>query len=267
MRVWFRYPLLVAAAVVLLAQPAFAGKVLDRVVRTDTLRVGMSGDQPPLNVIARDGATIGLEADLARLIAFGMGVELQIVNMPFAELEPALKKGKIDMIMSGMSITPERARSMAFIGPYMMSGKSLVTRAGLLEEADETGDIDSPAVSIAVLGRSTSESFVREYAPSAKVVAVANYEEGVRKLLDGEVAAMVADMPACAFALLRHPDAGLIALDEPLQIEPIGIAVDARDAEFRNLLQNYVDVVRDSELGAGLSGKWFDDDEWLSLLP
>ena len=82
-----------------------------------------------------------------------------------------------------------------------------------------------------------------------------------------EVAAMVADMPSCAFAQLRHPDAGLIALDEPLQIEPIGIAVDARDAEFRNLLQNYVDVVRDSELGAGLSERWFDDDEWLSLLP
>jgi polar amino acid transport system substrate-binding protein len=196
-----------------------------------------------------------------------MGVDLQIVNLPFAELESALRKGRIDMIMSGMSITPERARTMTFVGPYMMSGKSLVTRAGLLEDADDTGDIDNPAVKIAVLGRSTSESFVREYAPKSQVVIVANYEEAVRKLIDGEVAAMVADMPACSFALLRHPDAGLIALEEPLRIEPIGIAVDARDAEFGNLLQNYVDTIEGSDLGASLAEKWFANDAWLSRLP
>lgn len=258
---------LFAASLLCFAQPGLAGKVLDRVVRTDTLRVGMSGDQPPMNVTARGGATIGLEPDLAKVIALGMDVKLEIVNLPFGELESALRKGTIDMIMSGMSITPERARSMAFVGPYLLSGKSLLTRAGALESADETGDIDNPAVRIAVLANSTSESFVKEYAPKAKIVAVATYDEAVKKVIAGEATAMVADMPACSFALLRNPDAGLIALTEPLKIEPIAIAVDASDAEFRNLVQNYLDAIEGSGLEEALNKKWFRESDWLRLLP
>jgi len=260
-------PALFAAALLVFAQPGLAGKVLDRVVRTDTLRIGMSGDQPPMNAIARSGATIGLEPDLAKVLAFGMGVKPEIVNIPFGELESALREGKIDMIMSGMSITPERARTMAFVGPYLLSGKSLVTRAGALENADETGDIDNAAVKIAVLANSTSESFVKEYAPKAKVVPVATYDEAVKKVISGEATAMVADMPACSFAVLRNPGAGLVALTEPLKIEPIAIAVDASDAEFRNLVQNYLDAIEGSGVAEELNKKWFEQSDWLGLLP
>jgi polar amino acid transport system substrate-binding protein len=249
------------------ALPAHAGKVLDRVVKSDTLRVGMSGDQPPMNVLARGGATIGLEPDLAKVIALGMGVRLEIVSLPFGELESALRRGRVDMVMSGMSITPERARRMAFVGPYLLSGKSLLTRAGALADADGTGDLDDPRVRIAVLANSTSESFVKEYAPNAAVVPVATYDEGVRRIIAGEAAAMVADMPACSFAVLRNPDAGLIALTEPLKIEPIAIAVDARDAEFRNLLQNYLDSIEGSGVERALKDKWFRSGDWLRLLP
>jgi polar amino acid transport system substrate-binding protein len=68
------------------------------------LVVGMSGDQPPLNVTARDGRIIGLEADISSRLASDMGVKLRVATMPFAELLRALSEGKIDLILSGMTM-------------------------------------------------------------------------------------------------------------------------------------------------------------------
>ena len=58
--------------------------------------MGISGDQPPLNATTNDGKIIGLEPDIATLMAYAMGVKLRIAGMPFADLLPALKSGKID---------------------------------------------------------------------------------------------------------------------------------------------------------------------------
>lgn len=256
-----------AAMLLSFASLGWAGSVLDRVTKTNVIKVGMSGDQAPMNAKARDGSTIGLEVDFATALALAMGLDLEIVNIPFGDLEEALRKGKVDMVMSGMAITPERAKKMAFVGPYMLSGKSLVTKIGSLAAADETADIDSAEIKIAVLANSTSQSFVEKYAPKAKVVKVANYDEGVKMLIGDEVSAMVADMPACVLAVLRNPDAGLVTTTTPLKLEPIGIAVDARDEEFRNLVQNYVVGLERTGIVDALRKKWFESAEWVRLLP
>ncbi|MDX1815067.1 MAG: transporter substrate-binding domain-containing protein, partial [Thermodesulfobacteriota bacterium] len=90
------------------AGAAKAGPVLDRILKKGELVVGTSGDQPPLNATTRDGKIIGLEADISSLMASAMGVKLTLSKMPFAQLLPALHEGKIDLILSGMTITPQR---------------------------------------------------------------------------------------------------------------------------------------------------------------
>ncbi|MBK9466645.1 MAG: hypothetical protein IPO20_01445 [Gammaproteobacteria bacterium] len=104
-------------------------------------------------------------------------------------------------------------------------------------------------------------------------MAVANYEEGVRKLLGGEVAAMVADMPACAFALLRHPDAGrgggggAAGEGGGGRRRAAGGAGGAANCGGRRGGGGGAGGGGGGGPRPGLSGKWFDDDEWLSLLP
>ena len=87
---------------------ACAGPIFDDILKKGELVVGMTGDQPPLNAVSKDGDLIGLDADMARSIARSMNLKISFAKMPFAELLPALKSGKIDMIMSGMTMTPER---------------------------------------------------------------------------------------------------------------------------------------------------------------
>ena len=87
----------VSASVVPADAAAQDSPALDRIIETSTLRVGMSGSQPPFNMKARDGAPMGLEVDLANALAAAMKVELQIVEMPFADLIPALENGEVDL--------------------------------------------------------------------------------------------------------------------------------------------------------------------------
>jgi len=254
-------------AFTLSAPQSWAGAVLDRIVEKKVIRVGMSGDQAPLNAKAINGQTIGFEVDFARLLARALDVELEVVNVPFGELQEALREGRVDAVMSGMSITPERARNLAFVGPYLVSGKSLVTRQSSLASAQDPAEISRKEIKIAVLANSTSQSFVEKHAPDATIVPVDHYDAAIEMLIKDEVSAMVADMPACLLAVLRNPNAGLLTTTRPLKLEPIGMAVDARDEELRNLLDNYVVALERSGVVNVLRKKWFESSEWIRLLP
>ncbi len=74
------------------------------------LRVDASGHQHPFNAASKDGALMGLEADLVRTPAEAMNWNLSWTSMPFPDLLPALKEGHVDMVLSGISTTPGRTR-------------------------------------------------------------------------------------------------------------------------------------------------------------
>ena len=79
-----------------------AGDTLQRVVDFKILKVGMSGNQPPMTMVNREGGLMGFDVDLAKALADAMKVKLEIVRMPFGELMSALEKDKVDMVLSGL---------------------------------------------------------------------------------------------------------------------------------------------------------------------
>jgi len=99
------------------------------ILQKNELIVGMTGKQPPLNSKDKDGQLIGLEPDLARRMADAMGVKIKFKLMDFFELFPALESGRLDLIISGLTMTPQRNLKMAFSGPYFLTGKSFLTKA------------------------------------------------------------------------------------------------------------------------------------------
>jgi ABC-type amino acid transport substrate-binding protein len=255
------------AFTLLLSSASNAQPVLNRVVKSGKLRIGMSADQPPLNVKSKGGQMIGLEVDLAKGLGYALGLEVELVQKPFGQLLPALKKGQVDMVMSGVDITAERTKDFLFVGPYLLSGKSLVTASKSLASAETVDDINTPDVSFVTLKNSTSAAFVKKNVPKAKLITVDNYEVAVAKVIDGSASAMIADLPACILAILKNPDAGLVTLEEPLSVEPMGIAVSAKDARFYNLIDNYIDAIEATGILSALRQKWFEDPAWLEELP
>ena len=151
------------------------GPVVSRIMEKGELVVGTAGSMPPLNMTTKDGEVIGLEIDLANILAGAMKVNLKIETMPFAELLPALESGKVDIILSGMTMTPDRNLKVAFSGPYYESGKACLTKKQNLASA-KTPVLNSPNVTIAALEGSTSQYFVEEVLPQAKLVPTKDYD-------------------------------------------------------------------------------------------
>jgi polar amino acid transport system substrate-binding protein len=260
---------LVAALITLGAAAGFAADspVLERVVKNGELRVGLSGSQPPLNATSRAGELMGLEVDLAKLLGNALGVKTEFVKKPFPELLSTLKAGEVDIVLSGMAITAERSIDAAFVGPYMISGKSILTNSKTLAAAQEAGEINRSNLKLAALANSTSEEFVKLALPEAQFVPTQDYDSAVQMVLDDEVDALVADMTICILTMLRFPDKGLATLTEPLSIEPVGIALSAGDPQFRNLLENYIRAFEGLGVMDELRKKWLEDDSWIAALP
>jgi ABC-type amino acid transport substrate-binding protein len=240
--------------------------VLTRIADSGTLRVGMSAEQPPFNVRNREGKIIGLDVDLARLLATALRVELKIVDMPFKDLLPALDKGDVDLVMSGMTATLRRNMRAAFVGPYHITGKSILARSETIA-ALQSEEMDKSELKIAALKGSTSEDFVNQVAPKAKLLATKNYNDAIDLLLSNKADLFVADGSIIMLSMLRWPDAGLVAASKPLTIEPIGIAVPPGDPLLLNLIENYLGAIKAAGALEKLNEKWFKSGAWLAQLP
>ena len=240
--------------------------VLSRIAKSGTIRVGMSGGQPPFNVTNRDGKIIGMDVDLAGLLAGALNVELEIVDMPFGQLLPALESGKVDLVISGMTATLQRNMRAAFVGPYHITGKSILARSETIAAMGKN-ELNRADLRVAALAGSTSEEFVKAVAPDAKLVTTETYDEAIDLLLANKVELFVADASIIMLSMLRWPDAGLTAAGKPLTIEPIGIAVPPGDPLLLNLIENYMAAMEASGALEALHKKWFQSGGWLVQLP
>jgi polar amino acid transport system substrate-binding protein len=186
--------------------------------------------------------------------------------MPFNDLLPALEAGQVDLILSGMTMTPLRNTKVAFAGPYFGSGKSVLIKQEKVASLQNTEMMNDPAVTVAALKGSTSQAFVERFAPKAKLVPTDSYDQAVAMVLDGRVLAMVADYPICNVSVYRYRDKGLTTLKSPLNYEPIGIALSPGDPLLLNWAQNFVTVLINSGELSALQRKWFEDASWVPQL-
>ena len=248
------------------ADPARVAPVLDRIAAKKELVVGTAANMPPLNMTMKDGQIAGMEIDLARLIAAALEVKLTLKQMPFNDLLPALQAGKVDMILSGMTITPARNLKVAFVGPYLITGKSILTRKAILESMSEPSKINNPDKVLVALKGSTSQVFAEKVFPKAKLLLTDDYDQAVSMVREDKAQAMVADLSICQLSVYRYPEAELVTLQNALTYEPLGIAIPANDFLLINWLQNFLHTMeKDGALGT-IVDKWFKDGSWVKQL-
>jgi len=242
---------------------ASSSPIIDRILSRGEVTVGMSGDMAPMNLLTKEEKIIGLDADLANLIAEAMGVKLTIQKIAFADLLPALEAGSIDMIISNMTMTPDRNLKVAFVGPYFTSGKALLTKRSSIAQAKGLPDINSPQFTFVALKESTSEAVIRKGAPQAKLLTAGTQNEAIQAVIDGKADAMIADYPICVVAMYRNPAAGLVSVVTPITYEPIGIAVPKGDPQLLNWLENLLHALERAGYMKELKEKWFANPTWL----
>ena len=268
---WF--PVLLLAALVLggcqLAGGPAAGNGasdarLPGILSSGVLRVAVSPDRPPLTLKNASGATVGFDVDIVRALATAMGLELQLEEVPFAELIPSVLDGRADLAISGLTMTPERNARVAFAGPYFVSGMSVLARSRAITDVESPAALNLAERRYAAVSSSTSAKFISDVLPRAQLVTVDDYDAGIQMVIDGKVDALFADHLVCSVAVWRHPDAGLSALATPFTVEPFGIAVPPDAPLLLNLVQNYLATLDHAGLLAQYKAKWLADGRWLA---
>src|SRR3954463_2381326 len=133
----------------------------------DKLRVGMELAYPPFEMTDEKGEPKGVSVDLARELGKFLGKEVQIQNTAFDGLIPALKTGKIDLIISSMTATPERAQSIDFSEPYVKTGLCLLLNKSSTIQSIQ--DLDQPGKTVAVKKGTTGHSYATDHIKQAQV--------------------------------------------------------------------------------------------------
>ena len=249
-----------------MAATVWAGPTMDRILKSGELVIGTSGKQPPMTAVSKKGEIIGLDADIARAMANAMGVKLKYNILPFADLLAALEAGEVDMILSSMAITPMRNRKVIFVGPYLVSGKGILTLSDRYAALQQATGLNAPAVSVAALKNSTSQKYTETLMPKAKLISIDSYDQGIDLLLKQKVDVVVADYPFCALTAYRYQDKGLLAGKAPLSFEPLGIAMP-EDTLLVNWVQNFLVLLQGTDQLPEMQKKWLTGGKWVDELP
>jgi len=201
------------------------------------LRVGVSADYPPM-IYKQEGRIVGLEADNAKAVGGIMGQELTLVDMPFAKLIPALQAGEIDVIMSGMSVTPERSAQVTFTDPYMEMGQMAIITTENAAKFSQSWSIFQPGVRIGVEPGTTGAEFAATELKEAKVKFFNDSAAAFAGLRNNEIDLYVHDAPTSWQLATTGENRDLISLYTPLTNEQLAWAVRKDDQRLADALND-----------------------------
>ena len=220
-------------------RPIFALLALFTVIAqaAEPLRVGMDLSYPPFETIGPDGKPEGVSVEIAKALTGGLGRPLKIENMPFTGLIPALKTGKIDLIISSMTATPERAKAVAFSDPYLTTGLGALVPKN--SNAQNLVDIDRPGNTVVVRQGTTGEVFARKNLKNARLLTLDKESACVIEVAQGKAAAFIYDQMSVFQNHKRNPETTR-ALLAPLQTESWAVALRQGDKELLAAVNSFL---------------------------
>ncbi len=207
-------------ALVLAATAAFAGSdPLSAIRERGTLIIGTEGNWSPWTYHDENDVLTGLDIEIGKLIAEGLGVEPVFQEAPWDSLLAGVNAGRFDIICNGVGYTEERAKSYLFTTPYVYTNKVLVVAEGN-EEIQTLEDLKGKKT--ANSASSTYAALAEEY--GATLVPVDTLGETVELLVQGRVDATINAQVSIADYLKEHPEAK-IRIAQVLAGDPVAYPV------------------------------------------
>ncbi len=197
---------------------------------TTYLVMGTNAEFPPFEMRGGPGGTkvVGFDVEVAKAIAAKVGLPLKIEDMKFDSLLPALDAGKVDMVLAGMTITPDRARNVDFSAPYYKATQVVLIRKG---DPAPTRKEDLQGRTVAVQLGTTGAGVAVELAGQENVRQFTSTMDAVVELMNTKVDFVVIDeQPAINFQKRNAPDLDLVRL--AFADEFYGVAVKKGNAEL-----------------------------------
>ncbi|MBI2781152.1 MAG: ABC transporter substrate-binding protein [Chloroflexi bacterium] len=216
---------------------------------------------PPEEFYGPDGTTAqGSDIDIATEIGKRFGVSTQIDNTGFDGIIPALLAKKCDMIISGISDTPERAKQIDFVD-YLNIGEGIMVPAGNPKGIKTTDDLSgkSVAVQLGTTNKAALDTINAAFKSAGKpLMDIQTFQadtDAFQQLNIGRVDAYATDAPVLVYYQTKNPGKfDLVgALIEP---GPVGIGIRKGDTELKAAVSKVIDDMYAEGLMKQIVAKW-----------
>ena len=192
------------------------------------LKVGMELAYPPFEMSEIDGTPSGVSVDFAKALAKDLGKEVVIENIAWDGLIPSLKTGKIDLIISSMTITQERKKSIDFSIPYAQS--SLAILANKNSSISSIDNLNQEGKKVAVKKGSTGHVYAKDHLKNAEILVFDKEAACVLEVVQGKADGFLYDQLTIYRNHIQHKDT-TVALLKRFQddVEYWGVALRKDD--------------------------------------
>ncbi len=236
----------------------FQGSTLNKIIKRGKLIVGMEVEYWPFEYSDTKGNPIGFDVEIAQLIAKELGVKLEIKDIEWTGLIPSLQSGKIDMIISGMTRTLERAKAVTFTDPYFETGLCVLLSTKRARDVTSIEQLNQTGRIIAVRTGTTGDFIASKKFPKAEIRRYKDETACVREVVSGRVDAFIYDQISIAKHHKQNPELTKAIL-KPFTREPFAIAIRKGDFDFLNWLNLFLETIKSDGRYNELYKKYFHD--------
>ncbi|ETR73199.1 MAG: glutamine transport system substrate-binding protein [Candidatus Magnetoglobus multicellularis str. Araruama] len=233
------------------------------ILKRGKLRVGFEAGYMPFEMVDKKGNFIGFDIDIAREMASAMKVTFVPVNTAWDRIIPALKTGKIDIIMSGMTITPQRNLAINFSDPYFVTGQTILLNKKHESIVESYRDLNASKYTVVSKLATTGEQAVKQQIPKCTYQSFETETEALMQVISGKADAFVYDFPSCVVFLAQHGQDQLLFLDKSFTYEPLAWGIRKGDPDFLNFLNHFLRQIQNDGRYRQIYRKWMKSNRWL----
>ncbi len=212
----------------------------------DTLRVGVSTNAPPI-IFKQNGTITGLEAAFAQKLGLFLNRKIVFVEVPWIKQIDYLNEGKTDIIMSGMTITPQRKYLVDFITPYLRSGQIMLVRMEDLNKfSNGITDVMNRNYRVGTVSDTTGDFFVTEAIAKVNEINFKTSQEGVAALINKNIDVLVYDAPMVCYYAAVYQSEKLVPILVMATEEYLSWAVRKNDANLKERLNLFMKTITEN---------------------
>jgi polar amino acid transport system substrate-binding protein len=245
-------------------QELSSGSVIESIKEEGVIKIGLSIFKP-WSMRDLNGELVGFELDVGRELAKDMGVEVEFVPTSWDGIIPALVSGKFDVIISGMTITPQRNLTVAFSEPYAFSGMTILANKELTDGMS-LEDYNSADVTFAARRGATPVAVIQSMFPKAQLLQFDEDGAATQEILNGNAHATMASEPTPSTEARRYADTLYVPFNEAFQAGGEGFAFRKGDPDAENFFNNWIGIKTRIGWLKERQDYWFRGNEWHELV-
>jgi polar amino acid transport system substrate-binding protein len=222
------------------------------------LVVGMEMSYPPFEMLDSNGQPAGVSVDLARAMGQYLNRPVRFENIPFDGLIPSLKTGKIDVIISSLTVTEDRKKSIDFSDPYLTMGLAILVKKN--SDIRSIDDVDKPGRSVAVKKGTTGDIYAIQHFKNVKLLVLNEESACAIEVAQGKADCFIYDQLSVFQNWKKYQDTTRAIL-QPFQQEQWAMGIRKGNNDLRQQINVFLKHFKETGGFEQIGAKYFSENK------